>query len=112
MVTVTDVGIGRFQSLCHVHQAQEFSYCGKTRAFAALHIHSSRRVWRVAACPGEAVTLIQGPLPDIGWKAWGMERRGVKTVAGDLSRAAHERLEVVQGMVAELAQGLWRLAPR
>jgi len=50
----------------------------------------------------EAVALNRDPLPDIGWKAWGMERRGVKTVAGDLWRAAYERLEVVQGLVAEL----------
>jgi hypothetical protein len=50
----------------------------------------------------EAVALNRDPLPDIGWKAWGMERRGVKTVAGDLWRVAHERLEVVQAIVAEL----------
>ncbi len=53
----------------------------------------------------EAVVLNRDPLPDIGWKAWGMERRGVKTVAGDLWRAAYERLEVVQGVVADLRAG-------
>lgn len=35
-----------------------------------------------------------------------MERRGVRTVAGDLWRAAYERLELVQGVVAELRAGL------
>ena len=53
----------------------------------------------------EAVALNRDPLPDIGWKAWGMERRGVRTTAGDLWRAAYERLEVVQGVVAELRAG-------
>jgi len=44
------------------------------------------------------------PLPDIGWKAWGMKQRGVSTTAGDLWRAAHERLEVVQAIVADLRE--------
>lgn len=52
----------------------------------------------------EAVALNRDPLPDIGWKAWGMERRGVRTTAGDLWRAAHERLDEVKAIVAELRE--------
>ena len=42
-----------------------------------------------------AVELDRDPLPDIGWKAWGMERRGIQTAAGDLWREARGRLEDV-----------------
>ncbi len=52
----------------------------------------------------EAVALNRDPLPDIGWKAWGMERRGVETIAGDLWRAAHERLDEVKAIVADLRE--------
>jgi len=50
----------------------------------------------------EAVALNRDPLPDIGWKAWGMERRGIQTTAGDLWRAAYERFKDVQEVVAGL----------
>ena len=48
----------------------------------------------------EAVELDRDPLPDIGWKAWGMERRGIQTTAGDLWRDAYGRLEQVREVVS------------
>jgi hypothetical protein len=54
----------------------------------------------------EAVALDRDPLPDIGWKAWGMERRGIRTVAGDLWREASGRLEEVRELVVGLREGL------
>lgn len=50
----------------------------------------------------EAMALNRDPLPDIGWKAWAMERRGIKTTAGDLWRAASEQLHSLQERMAEL----------
>jgi len=50
----------------------------------------------------EAVALNRDPLPDIGWQAWGMERRGIQTVAGDLWREARGRLEDVRELVVGL----------
>lgn len=54
----------------------------------------------------EAVALDRDPLPDIGWKAWGMERRGIRTVAGDLWREASGRLEEMRELVVGLREGL------
>ena len=48
--------------------------------------------------------LDRDPLPDIGWKAWGMERRGIQTAAGDLWREARGRLEDVRELVSELRE--------
>ena len=50
----------------------------------------------------EAVALDRDPLPDIGWQAWGMERRGIQTAVGDLWRKAQGRLEQVRGLVSGL----------
>jgi hypothetical protein len=44
--------------------------------------------------------LDRDPLPDIGWKAWGMERRGIQTAAGDLWREARGRLDDVRELVS------------
>uniref|UniRef100_UPI0040475B06 MobQ family relaxase n=1 Tax=Yoonia sp. TaxID=2212373 RepID=UPI0040475B06 len=52
----------------------------------------------------EAVELDRDPLPDIGWKAWGMERRGIQTTAGDLWREARGRLEDVRELVSGLRE--------
>lgn len=52
----------------------------------------------------EAVELNRDPLPDIGWKAWGMERRGIQTSAGDLWRDAYGRLEQVREVVSGLRE--------
>ena len=52
----------------------------------------------------EAVALDRDPLPDIGWQAWGMERRGIQTAAGDLWREAHGRLEDVRELVGGLRE--------
>ena len=52
----------------------------------------------------EAVELDRDPLPDIGWKAWGMERRGIQTTAGDLWRDAYGRLEQVREVVSGLRE--------
>ena len=52
----------------------------------------------------EAVELDRNPLPDIGWKAWGMERRGIQTAAGDLWREARGRLEDVRELVSGLRE--------
>lgn len=52
----------------------------------------------------EAVELDRDPLPDIGWKAWGMERRGIQTTAGDLWREARGRLEQVREVVSGLRE--------
>ena len=52
----------------------------------------------------EAVELDRDPLPDIGWKAWGMERRGIQTSAGDLWRDAYGRLEQVREVVSGLRE--------
>jgi ATP-dependent exoDNAse (exonuclease V) alpha subunit len=52
----------------------------------------------------EAVELDRDPLPDIGWKAWGMERRGIQTTAGDLWREARGRLEQVRKVVSGLRE--------
>jgi hypothetical protein len=52
----------------------------------------------------EAVELNRDPLPDIGWKAWGMERRGIQTTAGDLWRDTYGRLEQVRGVVSGLRE--------
>ena len=52
----------------------------------------------------EAVELDRDPLPDIGWKAWGMERRGIQTAAGDLWREAQDRLEDVRELVSGLRE--------
>jgi len=41
---------------------------------------------------------------DIGWKAWGMERRGIQTAAGDLWREARVRLEDVRELVSGLRE--------
>ena len=51
-----------------------------------------------------AVELDRDPLPDIGWKAWGMERRGIQTAAGDLWREARGRLEDVRELVSGLRE--------
>jgi len=48
--------------------------------------------------------LDRDPLPDIGWKAWGMERRGIQTAAGDLWREARGRLEDVRELVSGLRE--------
>lgn len=48
--------------------------------------------------------LDRDPLPDIGWKAWGMERRGIQTTAGDLWREARGRLEQVREVVSGLRE--------
>ncbi len=52
----------------------------------------------------EAMELDRDPLPDIGWKAWGMERRGIQTAAGDLWREARGRLEDVRELVSGLRE--------
>jgi len=52
----------------------------------------------------EAVEMDRDPLPDIGWKAWGMERRGIQTTAGDLWRDAYGRLEQVREVVSGLRE--------
>jgi ATP-dependent exoDNAse (exonuclease V) alpha subunit len=52
----------------------------------------------------EAVELDRDPLPDIGWKAWGIERRGIQTTAGDLWREARGRLEQVREVVSGLRE--------
>jgi len=52
----------------------------------------------------EAVELDRDPLPNIGWKAWGMERRGIQTTAGDLWRDAYGRLEQVREVVSGLRE--------
>lgn len=52
----------------------------------------------------EAVELDRDPLPDIGWKAWGMERRGIQTTAGDLWRETRGRLEDVRELVSGLRE--------
>lgn len=52
----------------------------------------------------EAVGLDRDPLPDIGWKAWGMERRGIQTAVGDLWRESYERLEQVREVVSGLRE--------
>ena len=52
----------------------------------------------------EAVALDRDPLPDIGWQAWGMERRGIQTTAGYLWRDAHDRLEDVRELVGGLRE--------
>lgn len=54
----------------------------------------------------DSVALDRDPLPDIGWKAWGMERRGIRTVAGDLWREASGRLEEMRELVVGLREGL------
>lgn len=54
----------------------------------------------------DAVELDRDPLPDIGWKAWGMERRGIQTTAGDLWREARGRLEQVREVVSGLRESL------
>ena len=51
----------------------------------------------------EAVALDRDPLPDIGWQAWGMERRGLQTAVGDLWRTAHGRMEQVREMGQRIA---------
>ena len=52
----------------------------------------------------DAVALDRDPLPDIGWQAWGMERRGIETAAGDLWRKAQDRLVEVRGLVSGLRE--------
>jgi len=52
----------------------------------------------------EAVALDRDPLPDIGWKAWGMERRGIQTAAGDLWREVRGQLEEVRALVSGLRE--------
>ena len=54
----------------------------------------------------EAMELDRDPLPDIGWKAWGMERRGHRTEAGDQWRVAKEGLEAVREVVSGLRERL------
>jgi ATP-dependent exoDNAse (exonuclease V) alpha subunit len=51
-----------------------------------------------------AAMLDRPPLPDIGWQAWSMEKRGIDTAAGDLWRQAHEKLDQVRELVAEMQQ--------
>jgi hypothetical protein len=52
----------------------------------------------------EAVELNRDPLPDIGWKAWGMKRRGIQTTAGDLWHEARNRLENSRELVSKLRE--------
>lgn len=54
----------------------------------------------------EAMALDRDPLPDIGWQAWGMERRGIRTSLGDLWRDARSQLDRLQERVAGLYQEL------
>jgi hypothetical protein len=54
----------------------------------------------------EAIELDREPLPDIGWEAWGMERRGIQTAAGDMWREARGRIDSVRELVGELRERL------
>lgn len=54
----------------------------------------------------DALELDREPLPDIGWKAWAMERSGERTLAGDQWRQAKEGLEAVRETVSDLRDSL------
>lgn len=59
-----------------------------------------------------AMELDRDPLPDIGWKAWGLERRGVPTALGEMFREAAARLEQVREVVRDLREGIGTVLER
>ena len=60
----------------------------------------------------EAMALNRDPLPDIGWKAWSMERRGERTEVGDAWRATRARMDAVRELVTGLRERLADVAQR
>lgn len=59
-----------------------------------------------------AISFDRDPLPDIGFKAWAMERRGIQTAIGAGMREARDRLEQVREMVSGLRDGMSRVMER
>ena len=60
----------------------------------------------------DAMVLNRDPLPDIGWKAWSMERRGERTEVGDAWRATRARMDAVRELVTGLRERLADVAQR